>query len=126
MGAPSAGGADALLGRRHLGGPAANDPGSGSGAGGSEADDLANRRLVLRMGYGFSVLADRFTLTPEAALGLSNGRREYALGWRLSLSRSGPVSMELGLEATRSETAGGSGPGGDAQHAVGFRATARW
>ncbi len=126
MGASSAGGADALLGRRHLGGLAANDPGSGSGAGGSGADDLANRRLELRMGYGFSVLGDRFTMAPEAALGLSNGRREYTLGWRLGSVGGGPVSMELGLEATRSETAGGSGRGGDAQHAVGFRATARW
>ena len=30
-------------------------------------------------------------------------RREFSLGWRLGLTRSGPVSMELGLTGTRRE-----------------------
>ena len=49
---------DALLGQRHLDGLAANDNGSGG-------SDLENRRLELRMGYAFSVLADRYTMPPE-------------------------------------------------------------
>ena len=118
MGAPSAGGADALLGRRHLGGLAANDNGS-------QADDLANRRLELRLGYGLSVLADRFTLTPEAALGLSNGHREYTLGWRLGLVGGGTNALEVRVEATRSEATGTNDNAG-AEHGIGFRATARW
>ena len=123
VGAQATGGVDALLGRRHLGGLAANDNGSG-------VDDLADRRLELRMGYGFSVPGDRFTLTPEAALGLSNGRREYLLGWRLGLVQGTPGALELRFEATRSETAGagepGSGAGAPPEHAVGLRVSARW
>ena len=49
---------DALPGQRHLDGLAANDNGSGG-------SDLENRRLEVRMGYGFSVLADRYTMPPE-------------------------------------------------------------
>ena len=58
MGASASGGVDALPGQRHLDGLAANDNGSGG-------SDLENRRLEVRMGYGFSVLADRYTMTPE-------------------------------------------------------------
>ena len=76
MGASATDGMDTLLGHRHLGGLAADDPGSGFGTG----DDLANRRLGLRMSYGFSVLEDRFTMTPEFGMGISNGHRDYTLG----------------------------------------------
>ena len=57
------------------------------------------------MGYGFAVFGDRFTGTPEVGLGLSDGHREMSLGWRLALERAAPISMELGLEATRHESA---------------------
>ena len=114
MGAQASGGVDALLGRGTLEGLAANDDGNG----------LANRRLELKMGYGFGVFGDRFTATPEAGLGLSNGQREVRLGWRLGLEGSGPVSMELGLEATRREAA--NDDGAEPVHALMLRGSMRW
>ena len=83
------GGMDALLGRETLAGLAANDNGGG--------DDLENRRLELRLGYGFPAFGERFTSTPEFGLGLSQGRREYSLGWRLGTAGSGPTALEFGL-----------------------------
>ena len=129
VGGPASGGMETLLGQRHLGGLAANDRWTGSGA---DGDDLENRRLDLRMGYGFSVAGDRFTLTPEAGLGLANGRRDYTLGWRLGMVGGGTNAFEVRFEARRSEPTGandpgsGSGAGAEPQHALGFRATARW
>ena len=117
MGSSASGGVDALLGQRHLGGLAANDNGSG--------DDLANRRLELRLGYGFSALGERFTSTPELGLGLSNGHREYSLGWRLGLTQGGTNALELRIEATRSEAVGAN-DNTDPEHGIGLRATARW
>ena len=114
MGAQASGGMDALLGRGTLEGLAANDDGNG----------LENRRLELKLGYGFGVFGDRFTATPEAGLGLSNGQREVRLGWRLGLEGSGPVSMELGLEATRREAA--NDDGAEPVHALMLRGSMRW
>ena len=122
VGASASGGMDALLGRGTLEGLAANDPGSGSGAGGG--DDLANRRLELKMGYGFGVFGDRFTATPEAGLGFSNGHREVSLGWRLGLARSGPVSMALEFEARRREAA--NDDGAEPVDALMLRGSMRW
>ena len=124
LGASASGGMDALLGRGTLAGLAANDNGGGG-------DDLENRRLELRMGYGLSAFGDRFTSTPELGLGLSNGHREYTLGWRLDLapgsgSRAGgggPNALELRLEATRREAVNDNA---DPEHGVGLRVTARW
>ena len=113
VGASASGGADALLGRGTLEGLAANDNG----------DDLANRRLELRLGYGFGAFGDRFTSTPELGLGLSSGRREYTLGWRLNLAGSGANVLEFRLEGTRRETANDNAP---PEHGVGLRVTARW
>ena len=113
MGAPASGGMDALLERGTLEGLAANDDG----------DELRNRRLELRLGYGFSALADRFTSTPELGLGLSNGHREYTLGWRLNLAQGGPTALDLKLEATRREAVNDNT---DPEHSVGFKFTARW
>ena len=118
LGGSSQGGMDALLGSETLAGLAANDNGAGDGG-----DELRRRRLDLRLGYGLSALGDRFTSTPELGLGLSNDSREMSLGWRLNLTRGGPVSLELGLAATRREQADGTG---DAEHAIGFRMTARF
>ena len=124
LGASASGGVDALLGRETPTGLAANDPGSGSGAGG---DDLENRRLELRLGYGFAAFGDRFTSTPEFGLGLGQGRREYSLGWRLGFAQTGPTALELRLQATRSESAGGAvNDNVDPEHGIGFTVTARW
>ena len=84
-----------LLGRRTLAGLAADDHGDG----------LENRRLELRMGYGLSALGDRFTSTPELGLALSDGQREYSLGWRLGLAKTGGNALELRVEANRREAA---------------------
>lgn len=91
------------------------------GAGGSELD---NRRLEVRLGYGFSAFGDRFTQTPELGLGLSNGSREYSLGWRLRREMRGAIgALELSLEATCGESANdNAGP----RHGVRFGLTARW
>ena len=93
LGAQAAGGADALLGRETLAELAAND------------DGMKSRRLDVKLGYGLAAFGDRFTSTPELGLALSNDAREYRLGWRLGLARSGPASFELGLGATRREAA---------------------
>ena len=117
VGAQASGGMDALLGRGTLAGLA--DDGNGGN------DGLANRRLELRMGYGVSVLEDRFTMTPELSLGLSNAHREYALGWRLGLAQGGPTALELKLEATRREPAGAN-DNAEAVNGIQARVTARW
>ena len=116
LGGASSGGADALFGRRNLAGLAANDGG----------DPLESRNLDVRFGYGLAVLGDRFTSTPELGLGMSNGHRDYSLGWRLNSDMRGDgKSLEFALEATRREVANdnaGAGP----KHTAGFRITARW
>ena len=120
VGAQASGGVDVLLGQHHLGAFSANDNGADGG------NELENRRLELRMGYGFSVLEDRFTLTPEAGIGLSNGHRQYTLGWRLGLVGGGQSALEVRLEAMRSETANDNEAGAPPQHGVGLTVTARW
>ena len=91
--AGAAGGKDALLSRTTLEGLAANDNGDGQ------------RRLEARFGYGVGVFGDRFTMTPEMGLGLSEVGRDYSLGWRLTRSASGPGSLQLSLEVLRRESA---------------------
>ena len=113
VGGSSAGGMDALLGRGTLAGLAAND----------EGDALERRQLELTLGYGFGVFGDRFTATPQAGLGLSDGHREYRLGWRVGLARSGPVSIELGLDATRREAANDDA---EPVQALTLRGAVRW
>ena len=109
---------DALLGRETLAGLAANDNGE---------DEQRQRRLELRLGYGFPAFGDRFTSTPELGFGLSNGHREYSLGWRLNMAGGGANALELHLEATRREHANpGSGAGAGSDPAVGLRLGARF
>ena len=76
------------------------------------------------------MFGDRFTGTPEIALGLSQAGRDYSLGWRMVNAGAGTGSLELSLEATRRESANdpgsGSGAGAPPEHGVGLRLTARW
>ena len=109
LGAASSGGADALFGRETLTGLGANDNGGA-------------RRLELTAGYGIAMFGGRFTGTPELGLGLSDTGRDYRLGWRLGLGSGGATSFELGLEATRRESASDDA----AEHTVGFRLGATW
>ena len=117
IGAGASGGKDALLSRTTLEGLAANDNG----------DDLAQRRLELRAGYGFAMFGGRFTGTPEIGFGLSESAsgsaRDYSLGWRLTRFGSGPGSLEFSLEARRRESANDDVP---PEHGSGFRVTATW
>ena len=110
-----------------LAGQAIGTPGSGSGAGAPEDEDAraqaaAELEARSRLGYGFAAFGDRFTATPELGLGLSQGHREYSLGWRLGLAQTGPTALELRLEATRREHVNDNAP----EHGIGFRVTARW
>ena len=111
VGASASGGADALLGRRHLEGLAAND------------DELGRRRLEARLGYGFALFGGAFVGTPEVGFGVSESGRDYRLGWRFGLARRNRVDLELGIEATRREAVNDDV---GAEHAVGLTATARW
>ena len=105
IGAGASGGKDALLSRTTLEGLAANDNGDGQ------------RRLEARFGYGVGVFGDRFTMTPEMGLGLSEVGRDYSLGWQLTRSGSGPGSLELSLEVLRRESANDNiSP----EHGIGF------
>ena len=112
LGLAASGGADALLGRRTLDGLAANDDG----------DELSRRRLDLRLGYGFGVIDHRFTMTPEFGFRMSQDRREYGLGWRLTSAVPGDPGFEIGLDATGKEPANNAGP----EHGVMFRGAIRW
>ena len=115
LGAQAAGGVDALLERGTLAGLAANDDG----------DELQRRRLEVKLGYGFGAFGDGFTSMPEAGFGMSGGRRDYSLGWRLVRDRRGGDigSLEFALEAGRQESANDNTP---PEHSVGFMITARW
>ena len=116
LGAPAQGGADALFGRTALTGLAANDNG----------DDLHQRWLEARFGYGLAAFGDRFTATPEIAVGLSNAGRDYSLGWRLVRDGEAPDgrSLQLTVEARRREAANDQNT--PPEHAIGFRATSRF
>ena len=115
MGAASTGGMDALLGRTTLAGLAAN---------GSGGEDFQNRRLSLKLGYGFPAFSDRFTSIPEIGFGLSDGARDYSLGGRLVLVGQGAGALNLGVEATRREHADDNDT--QPEHEVRFRLTAQY
>ena len=82
-----------------------------------------NRRLGVKIGYGFSAFGDRFTATPELGFGVLQDSRDYRLGWKLGLARGGPASMDLGLEATRTEPANDDA---EPVHSLQVRLTTRW
>ena len=108
-------GANALLGRKTLAGLAANENGR----------KLQQRRLEARFGYGFAAFGDRFTATPEIAIGLSDAGRDYSLGWRLVRRRGDDGStLELAVEVERHETA--TDRNIPPEEAIGFRATSRF
>ena len=115
LGGSASGGMDALLSHDTLTGLAANDNG----------DNLLQRRLEARFGYGFAAFGNRFTSLPEFAAGLSNTGRDYSLGWRLVRGGGsfGGGSLELSVEMQRRESANNDiAP----EHQVGFRVNARW
>ena len=119
VGGSSSDGAQALLERGTLEGLAANDNGA-------DNDDLESRRLELRLGYGLSAFGNRFTLTPEAGLGLSDTGRDMSLGWRLAHRATGGLigALEVSFEAKRRESA--TNDNAPPEHEAGLRLTARW
>ena len=116
LGSPAPGGADSLLGRSTTAGPATN----GSGA------DLRERRLETRFGFGFPAFGDRFTATPEIAVGLSGTGRDYGLGWRLGRGGDAPDgrALQLAVEARRRESVAARGI--PPEHSLRFRVTSRF
>ena len=88
-----------------------------------EGEFEAGRRLEGELGYGLAAFGGRFTGTPNAGFGLSDGAREVRLGWRLTPAAQGPSGFELNLDATRREDAHGDEP---PEHAVMLRGTVRW
>ncbi len=116
MGDAAQRGADTLLTRRTSTGLATGEQGG----------SLQDRRLEARFGYGFPAFGDRFTATPEIAVGLSDAARDYSLGWRLTLggAASGGVALELALEVRRLESA--FRRNAPPEHAAAFRVTSRF
>ena len=108
VGAPAAGGMDALLGpesARVLG--AADDDG----------DALEGRTLEAKLGYGFAAFGERFTSTPSLGLSLTDTHRETVLGWRLGEARTRGLVFGLDVEGAR----GGSAAGDDGrEHRLGL------
>ncbi|MDE0333756.1 MAG: hypothetical protein OXI64_02265 [Defluviicoccus sp.] len=116
LGGHTSGGTIALLSRETLAGVAADDNGN----------DLSQRRLEARFGYGFPAFGARFTSAPEIALGLSNTGRDYSLGWRLARGGGslGHGSLELSVQARRREN--GYDRNVPLEHSVAFRAMSRF
>ena len=76
-------------------------------------------RLEGEVGYGIAMFGGGFTGTPHLGFGLSEAGRGYRLGWRLNSVRRGDPGFEIGLEATRRETANDDTP---AEHKAKLRA----
>ena len=110
-GATPSGGLEALLGRENLSGIAT--PAVGRDAAG---------RLEGEVGYGVPVFGGALTGIPNAGIGVSEGSRDYRLGWRLTPSADGPGPFEVSLDATRRE----SSLSPAAVHGVMLRGTMQW
>ena len=80
------------------------------------------RRLAMRFGYGHEVFGGQLMAIPAIGLALSDGTREYSLGWRLELPREDRESFRLGLETTRRESVNDEPP----EYRVGLTLTAQW
>ena len=81
----------------------------------------ASGRLDAELGYGLPVLGS-LTGTPYAGLGLSDGGRDYRLGWRLTPGGS-PLDFALGVEGTWAESANDDAA---PEHGVMLRGALRW
>ena len=84
----------------------AQRPGDFAPGGGFEAA----RGLQGELGYGRPLFGDRFTGTPNVGFGLSDGARDYRIGWRLNSVIPGDPGFEVNLDATRREAANSNEP----------------
>ena len=83
----------------------------------------AARGLQAEAGYGLALFGGRFTGTPNAGFGLSDGgARDWRIGWRLTSAVPDDPGFEVNLDATRREPANDAGP----EHAVMLRGGIRW
>ena len=87
------------------------------------ADDAfePEARLDAEVGYGLPVLG-AFTGTPYAGLGLSDGGRDWRVGWRLTPARPG-LALELGVEGAWAEPANDEAR---PEHGVMLQGSVRW
>ena len=83
-------------------------------------------RLEGEVGYGVALFGGRFTGTPNAGFGLSQGGRDWRLGWRLTPAGPGAGGVEVSLDATRREPANDAGSGAKPEHGVMLRGAMRW
>ena len=86
---------------------------------GSDGGFEAGRRLETEVGYGLGLGRTPGVLTPYVGLSLGDGSGR---AWRTGARWSVEPSLTLGLEATRSEAAGG----GAADRALALRGSLRW
>ena len=106
IGGPAVGGLDALF--------AAAPLESRTGA-------EATGRWTTEAAWGFPVFRNRFTASPHTGVGLSEGARDYTLGWRFSLEGRDKPDLSFGARATRRESDGMS-----PEHAVKVEVQATW
>ena len=95
---------------------AASDASRLAAEGGFEAEG----RFDAELGFGMPAFT-RLTGTPYAGLGLSEGGRDWRLGWRLTPG-SLPLDFSLGVEVTLTEPANDSEP----EHGAMLRGGVRW
>ena len=88
-----------------------------------DGDFEPERRLQGELGYGLAAFGGRFTGTPNLGLGLSDGARDWRLGWRLTPAAQDRSGFELNLDAIRRESAGDDEA---PEHGVMLRGALRW
>ena len=115
-GARSASGMDAIFEQGALAGLAAGDIGR-------DGETLAQRGFEIRLGYGLVAFGGGFTSRPELGFGLSNGQRDYSVGWRLMREGRYGGTFGLSLEARLQESANDNA---NPEHAIGARLSARF
>ena len=71
--------------------------------------------------WGFPVFSGRYTGSPNAALGLADHSRDYAVGWELTPEADNAADLSLGLTATRRESFGS-----ESAHGAGVELVTRW
>ena len=82
----------------------------------------SEQRWTAEAAWGFAAFGGRFTGSPHAGVGLTQGARDYTLGYRVVPARDVPaLDISFGVAARRSE-----GEDDRADHAVSVEFGARW
>ena len=109
IGAQAEGGAAALWSSDTLAGP-----------GGPHRAAPAAGRIDAKFGYGLPLAGG--TGTPWAGIGLSEGEREYRLGYEFQVGPPAAADVRIALEAKRRERVSAAAP----EHTLALRSTVRW